>query len=84
MMKLVCKQDVGNGYTIKEKRKLDLIDQGITYDEINKEWVAKYPWIKKQNNGCNNYAAVVYRMKAIEKGRAKIGHEYCKLYQSQI
>lgn len=43
----VCKQDIGSGYTIKEKRELDLMEQGLTYDQVNKMWEAKYPWIKK-------------------------------------
>lgn len=80
----VCKQDASNTYTIKEKRELDLIEQGLTYDQVNKVWVAKYPWIKNPMDLPNNYAVAVYRMKATEKRLSKLGHEYCELYQGQI
>lgn len=42
----VCKQDISSGYTIREKRELDLIEQGLVYDEVDEVWVAKYPWIR--------------------------------------
>lgn len=63
-----CKQGIVDDHTIKEKRELELIEQGLVYDQANNFWVVKYPWIKDPINLPNNFPPAVYRLKATEKG----------------
>lgn len=79
-----CKQDVSDDCTIREKRELDLMEQGLTYDHINKVWIVKYPWVKDPKDLPNNFAGAVPRMKATEKRLNKLGPGYCRVYQDQI
>ena len=79
-----CKQGIVDDYTIKEKRKLELIEQGLVYDRANNFWVAKYPWIKDPMNLPNNISPAVHRLKATEKRLLKFGPEHSRLYKEQM
>ncbi|XP_076028384.1 uncharacterized protein LOC143017480 [Oratosquilla oratoria] len=79
-----CRRSIPDEWTLKETRELKLIEQGLTFDEVNRVWVVKYPWIKNPANLPNNCASAVARMKATEKRLLSRGSEHCKLYQNQI
>ena len=79
-----CKQGIVDDYTIKEKRELELIEQGLVYDQANNFWVAKYPWIKDPMDLPNNISPAVHRLKATEKRLLKLGPEHSRLCKEQM
>lgn len=79
-----CKQGIADDHTIKERRELELIEQGLVYDQTNNFWVVKYPWIKDPINLHNNLPTAVHRLKETEKRLSKLGPEHCRLYKEQI
>ena len=74
----------GKHYSLKEEAELQLINDGLTYDEKNQIWTVKYPWIKDPSTLPNNYSLAMSRLKALESKLKKRGPEYCAAYHSQI
>ncbi|XP_068229584.1 uncharacterized protein [Palaemon carinicauda] len=57
--------------TIQEERKLKLIEDGLTYDEENSCWIAKYPWIFNRSKLPYNFSVALARLKATKKETEK-------------
>ncbi|XP_033122961.1 uncharacterized protein LOC117121760 [Anneissia japonica] len=68
-------------YTLKEEHELNIIEEGLTYEEGR--WVAKYPWIKDPKLLPDNRAVVFAKLKSLE---ARLGRnqEAAKVYNEQI
>ena len=58
---------VGNSYSFREQQELDLIRQNLRYDEDNKRWITKYPWIRDPNLLPNNYSSAFATLKSTER-----------------
>lgn len=46
---------VGHTFSFQEEQELLMIRSGLWYDEDNKRWVAKYPWIVDPKTLPDNY-----------------------------
>ena len=84
--KEICSDNSNDNYniTIKEKRELDMIKNGLVYDSIDKRWTVNYPWIKDASLLKNNFSAALGQLKSLEKRLIKSSREYTKLYGEQI
>ena len=60
-----------------------IIEEGLTYLEGEKRFVAKYPFIKDPHTLPNNRRAVFWMLKSTEK-RLRKNHAHAKIYQNQI
>lgn len=70
--------------TIQEEREMKLIQNGLSYDETDKCWTVKYPWIRDPHELPNNINAVIGRMKSLERRLKRVGNEYLTLYNDQV
>ncbi|XP_033099500.1 uncharacterized protein LOC117103114 [Anneissia japonica] len=52
-------------YTLREERELNLIDDGLTYEDGR--WPARYPWIKDPHQLPDNRPVAEVKLKALEK-----------------
>ena len=73
----------GKDYTLKEERELKIIEDGLRYDEDEKRWEAKYPWIKDPKQLPDNKVTAEAIMKSTEK-RLKRKPKHAEVYQAQI
>ena len=78
------KCSLDEGLTLREQRQLDLINEGLEYDEYDKCWVADYPWVRDPKELPNNLPLAHARLKSTEKSHQKLGDDYIKNYQSQM
>ena len=76
-------QPGGSCMSLKEEREYKMIEKGLTYDEKEKRYTSKYPYIKDPRNLPNNRSAVFGTLKAQEK-RLRKNPDRAGLYQSQI
>ena len=68
-------------FSIKDKRKLELIHNGISLE--NKVWTARYPWIKNTSDLPNNKLIAAKMLQNTEKRLLK-DEKQAETYQSQI
>ena len=74
---------VGNSYSFREQQELDLIRQNLRYDEDNKRWITKYPWIRDPNLLPNNYSSAFATLKSTERTLRR-DPAWAKIYADQI
>lgn len=70
--------------SLKEERELILIEEGLMYEEEQKCWRVRYPWVKDPNSLKNNLKVANARLKTTENRLMKLGDEYASRYQSEI
>ena len=71
-------------YSIQEERELAMINEGLKYNENERCWIVKYPWIREPKDLPNNVSVAIARMKSTEKRLGTLGTEYSKVYNDQI
>ena len=78
---------IGHTYSFKEEQELDLIKQGMFYDESKNSWTVEYPWIVNPEDLPNNYLASRARLVSLENSLKKDktwADAYCKQMQDMI
>ena len=72
--------------SIKEKKELDLIKEGLKYNKENRCWTTSYPWIRNADELPNNYVAAFGQLKSLERRLIKNGNEqlYCEQVQDML
>ncbi|KAK4322358.1 hypothetical protein Pmani_006872 [Petrolisthes manimaculis] len=84
-IKCLCKGcPVSDYVNIKEERELELIEEGLAYDEDGKCWIARYPWIKDPRYLKYNVKVAVARLKTTETRLRKLDVEYAQRYHKEI
>lgn len=68
----------------KEEKELALIENGLTYDDNQRCWVASYPWIQDPNQLTNNVKVAFARLKTTENRLRRLDIEYARKYQNEI
>ena len=68
--------------SIKESREMQMIKDGLSYDEIIKYWTVSYPWIRDISTLRNNFIAALGRLKYLERRLLKMNMK--DLYCDQI
>lgn len=68
---------------MREQQDLDLIRQNLRYDEDNKRWITKYPWIRDPHLLPNNYSSALATLKSTERTLRK-DSAWAKIYADQI
>ena len=61
-----------------EQRELDMMEQGLKFDENRNKWTATYPWIRNPSTLPNNFNAAYARLRSLEKRLERKGEEYAK------
>lgn len=61
-----------------------MTEKGLTYDDKQKCWIARYPWIKEPNQLKNNIKVAVARLRTTENRLRKLDVEYSMNYQREI
>ena len=59
--------DEHKNLTIEEVREKKMVEDSLMYDEVRKEWITDYPWIKDPKEIPNNYTQALCRLKSIER-----------------
>ncbi|XP_063603426.1 uncharacterized protein LOC134779294 [Penaeus indicus] len=73
-----------NCTSLKEERELALIEEGLLYNEEQKCWRAKYPWLRDPMHLKDNIKVANARLKTTENRLKKLGNEYAMKYQREI
>ncbi|XP_064111565.1 uncharacterized protein LOC135219065 [Macrobrachium nipponense] len=73
-----------NYVSLKEEKEMKLIEEGLTYDEKQKCWFVRYPWIRDPNHMKNNIKVANARLRTTENRLRKLGNEYAVKYQKEI
>ncbi|XP_063596235.1 uncharacterized protein LOC134773088 [Penaeus indicus] len=73
-----------NCISLKEERELALIEEGLLYNEEQKCWLAKYPWLRDPMHLKDNIQVANARLKTTENRLKKLGNEYAMKYQREI
>ncbi|XP_047499242.1 uncharacterized protein LOC125046242 [Penaeus chinensis] len=73
-----------NCINLKEERELALIEEGLLYNEEQKCWLAKYPWLRDPMHLKDNIKVANARLKTTENRLKKLGNEYAMKYQREI
>ena len=74
---------IGHTYSFQEQQELDLIRTNLCYDEENKRWITKYPWIKDPDTLPDNYFSALATLKSCENTLSK-DSQWAKVYNDQI
>ena len=61
----------------------ELIEQGLRYDLVEKQWIATYPWIKDPDTLPNNFKGILGRLNSTEK-RLLSDPELAAAYQNEM
>ena len=69
-------------YSLKEEKKLQLIESNLDYDDVENRWIAAYPWIKEPTDLPNNKRAALEMLGSTEK-RLASDPSHAKVYQEQ-
>ncbi|XP_068229430.1 uncharacterized protein [Palaemon carinicauda] len=84
-IKCMCRGCPGLNYvSLKEEKEMKLIEEGLTYDEKQKCWFVRYPWIRDPNQLKNNIKVANARLRTTENRLRKLGNEYAMKYQKEI
>ena len=83
-IKCLCRDCPGSNISLKEQRELTLIEEGLRYDEKQKCWQARYPWIKDPGDLKNNVKVANARLITTENRLKKLGIEYANKYQNEM
>ena len=70
--------------SVREQREMNLINEGLRYDNDNKKWTVTYPWIRDPNELPNNFSLAFSCLKSTERRLSKLGLEYSIDYNNQI
>ena len=70
-------------YSLKEEKELKLIEENLKFDDVDKRWIAAYPWIKDPADLPDNRRAALGMLASIEK-RLSGNPDYARVYQQQI
>ncbi|XP_037773212.1 uncharacterized protein LOC119568872 [Penaeus monodon] len=73
-----------NCISLKEERELALIEEGLLYNEEQKCWLVKYPWLRDPMHLKDNIKVANARLKTTENRLKKLGNEYAMKYQREI
>ena len=73
----------GKAMSLKDERELELIERGISFNDLEGRWVAEYPWIRDPSELANNRKQAVAKLLSTEK-RLKKNDEYKVMYSEQI
>ena len=73
----------GKNMTLLEERELEMIENGLQFDESTGRWLAKYPWLVDPNVLPRNRHVAFATLKSTEK-RLSRNPLYCETYRGQI
>ena len=74
---------VGHDYSFKEEQELRMIQDNLTYDEINKCWITGYPWNIDPHTLPDNYYTALSTLRSTEK-RLSRDTEWSAVYKQQL
>ena len=73
----------GHTYSFVEQQELQMIRDGLHYDEVEKRWITKYPWLVSPDILPQNYSAAKSRLVKLEKSLSK-DPKWADSYQTQM
>ena len=69
--------------SLKEEREYQLIEEGLSFDEENGRWIAKYPWVVPPEDLPNNRCVALAVLRSTEKRLAR-DPKHATVYNEQI
>ena len=70
--------------SIKEEKELQMIEDGLSYDQLKKEWTATYPRVRNLEELPNNLPSAIRRLQSLERRLLRTGKDYAEAYNEQI
>ena len=75
----------GSGsYTLQEEREMAIIEKGLRYNPLQRQWTITYPWRKDPSYLPNNLTAPLGRLRSIKRILLKQGNDSLLEYNKQI